>query len=249
MRRLTFGLLALIALTGFKPVTFTRADAPVRTSEITVLKVPVYAGASITAGTDGVVSSMVPLVSVVPADTTVATSFAPPPYAARLRVNTHDAGSATTPALTCSACDIRGVNALGVPVSERVLSIDESTERLTANSYEQVTSFTCTGCVTDFDGTDVVKLHVSRHISVPVPIGGAGDILAVCRTLANDVTANWVCVPGVNCPVNPVSQSVEAAACRVGTSTSASAAWTAADNESIRIRARASAAPVLLYAR
>lgn len=225
---------------AFKPVTYTRADAQMRTVE-TWARIPVYADASQTLSVDGVVALILPGDGGTSGSTT---SFAPPPYSARLRVEAYDAGSASSP-LTCTSCSVTGYNTLGVPVSEVVEDVDED-ETLTQNSYERVTAFSCSGCA-NFDADDTLKLHASDHVGVGVPISGASDVLAVCFMETDDPASNSDCVPGAECTVDQPSHSVDVGSCTVIGGDSA--AWTASDNMSIRIRARASAQPVNLYAR
>lgn len=216
-----------------QPVTYTRADSIFRTGETIAVRVPVFAAASITRGTDGVVAVLVPGAA---ATTGSTVTFSPPPYAARLRVNTFDGGSATASPLTCAACVIRGVNALGLGVAETVRTVAEGTEVLTANSYERVSSFSCSGCA-NFAAADGVKLHASDRIAVDAPLSGAADIVSVCFTEADDPATNWVCVPGTDCDVDPLSQSVDVGTCRVPNGNAL--AWSITDNASFRIRYRA----------
>lgn len=220
-----------------KPVTHHLADAPMRTSEVLASRVPAYADAAQTLGTDGVVA----LLNVV-SGVGSTTDFAPPPYPNRLQVRAFDTG-ADSSALTCAACTIAGYNSLGISVSEVVEAVDESTERLTRNSFEAVAAFSCSGCE-NFVGLDTVKLDTSDHIAVDVPIGGARDVLAVCFTELDDAATDWICTSGSTCTVDSASQSVDIATCGDG-----SPPWTATDNMTIRIRARAAPGIVNTYAR
>lgn len=218
------------------PVEHTRAAPHYRTTETVAVRVPTWAAASATQGTDGVVVSVAPGVGVT---TIAASTFAPPPYPGRLRVNTVDLAGATASALTCTSCQITGYNSLGVLVTETATIVDESSEALTENSYERVIAFSCSGCA-NFAEVDAIKLDSTDHIAVDLPIGGVEDVLAVCFTEADDVSTNWICDPGSSCTVDQMSHSVDVGSC---------SSITLTDNATVRIRARASKRRVLMRAR
>ncbi|NJN63661.1 MAG: hypothetical protein HC882_01465 [Acidobacteria bacterium] len=207
-----------------------------RTKEHVFGRIGAYAAGNQTVGLDGVVGKIVPGASATSGSTT---TFAPPPYATRLRINTFDTGSDSS-ALTCSSCVIGGFNSLGFQVSETVSTIAEATVNLTTNSYEEVNLFRCSGCANMAAGDTVVAAS-TEWLGLDVPIRRASDVDAVCFTEFDDPATAWTCVSGARCTIHYPSYSIEADSCRVlGGLT---LAWTLTDNGTIRVRARA--APVV----
>ena len=206
--KLPWILLIAIAMMGL--ITPKNVSPELRTRAHIIPGFVVFDATSVTGGSDGVVFATT--INGVTAPTT--TSPASLPYAVRLDIRLVDGAAATGPALTCDSVALIGTNAIGLNVSETVSTITES-ESLTVNSYESLSSIIGANCLNGADAGDVIRVGVSDHVSLELPLNTTADIVSVCsKDLATGV---WTCDES-SCTYTQRSQSIDLGACTIAPS-------------------------------
>lgn len=102
------------------------------------------------------------------------------PWPSKLSIVLIDGGSASG-ALTCTSITITGVDQFGRTNRETVSTITETAQK-TERVYEQVSSYSTSGCAiaSGGDTSDVIRISNSSSVGLPRKLRTYADIVALC---------------------------------------------------------------------
>jgi hypothetical protein len=147
-----------------------------RTLDVSCPAVASLAETAVTEGTAGVIDVLT--VNGV----TVATSTAPLmrlPYAAKLKLKMVDSDNDNANVLRCSAIVLRGRNQFGTLITETV-ALPNETEVKTTKVYEQLFSYSASGCANGADAEDAIRIRVSNEVGLPARVSTEDAIISAC---------------------------------------------------------------------